>query len=79
MVEITDSIRRARKERIREIQRERDMLRDGWEEQIHHHHHHHNHRGGPGPVRGHPHDGDRLVEREVVLDRTYPPGGGYIR
>lgn len=71
LVNISDAIRRARKERAREIEWERES-RERWERQ-----HHHHHRGSIGRAK---YDDERIVEREreVVIDRQHPVRG-YLR
>lgn len=60
LVEMSDDIKRYRKDRVREIQWERDW-RDDWDRRHRHHHHHH-----------HPWDDERVREREVIYDSRRP-------
>lgn len=68
LVELSDRIRAARKERAREIQWEREW-RDDWGHRDHHHHH--KHRYSVDRV-----DDERIVEREIIYDSRHP-GRGY--
>ncbi|TDZ15053.1 hypothetical protein Cob_v012031 [Colletotrichum orbiculare MAFF 240422] len=65
LVQVSDEIRRFRKERVREIQYEKEY-RDGWERRHQANHHHHHHRA---PSK---YDDERVYEREVVYDSTRP-------
>lgn len=79
LTELSDTIRRARKERVRDIQWERDW-RDEWEQPFRRHHHDRHH------DRHHDHwrssreewDDERVREREVIYD-SRRPAGGYMR
>lgn len=68
LVELSEDIRRYRKDRVREIQWERDVTED-WERRRHRHHHHHHHPPPPGW------DNERVVEREVIYDDRRPVRG----
>lgn len=68
LTELSNDIKRYRKDRVREIEWERDVTED-WERRRHRHHHHH----GPGPW-----DEERVVEREVIYDDRRPVRG-YLR
>lgn len=73
MTELSTDIRRSRKERVRDIQWERefrDDFRDDWGRRHHHHHHH------DRPSRKW--DDERVREREVIYD-SRGPARGYIR
>ncbi|POR34196.1 Uncharacterized protein TPAR_05589 [Tolypocladium paradoxum] len=75
LTELSDSIRHARKERVRDIQWERDW-RDEWERPFrrHHHDHHHDHWRSSREEW----DDERVREREVIYD-SRRPAGGYLR
>ena len=62
---MSDNIRRRRKDRVREIQWEREY-RDEWERERHHHHHH-SHSRHRRPKWD---EDERIVEREVIYDRA---------
>lgn len=64
LVQLSDSIRRARKERAREIEWEREW-REEWERSRRHHHHHHSKHRHPADR----YDDEHIVETEVVYDR----------
>ncbi|KAL2019575.1 hypothetical protein VTK56DRAFT_9472 [Thermocarpiscus australiensis] len=69
LVQLSDRIRAARKERAREIAWEREW-RDDWEHRGHHHHRdHHRHRHRYSVDH---YDDERVVEREVVVDHRHP-------
>lgn len=68
LVDHSERIRAARKDRAREIQWEREW-RDDWDHR--NHHHHHKHRISVDRL-----DDERIVEREVVYDSRHP-GRGY--
>lgn len=70
LTELSDSIRRARKERVREIQWERDW-RDERERPHRRHHYDHDH------WRWEEWDDERVREREVVYDNRRPARGYY--
>lgn len=59
LVELTEDIKRFRKDRVREIAWERDW-KDDWDRRHRHPHHHHHHH--------HPWDNERVREREVIYD-----------
>ena len=63
LVQLSDSIRRARKERAKEIQWEREW-RNEWEREHRHSHSHSNHRH----KHRHSRSIDRVEEREVIYD-----------
>ncbi|TDZ28795.1 hypothetical protein C8035_v008066 [Colletotrichum spinosum] len=65
LVQVSDEIRRFRKERVREIQFEKEY-RDGWERRHQANHYQHHHRA---PSK---YDDERVYEREVVYDSTRP-------
>lgn len=65
LVQMSDNIRRRRKDRVREIQWEREY-RDEWERERHHHHHH-SHSRHRRPKWD---EDERIVEREVIYDRA---------
>jgi hypothetical protein len=67
LMERSDRIRAARKERAREIAYEREW-RDDWEHRNHHHHHRHKYSVD--------YEDDRVVEREVHYESRHP-GRGY--
>ncbi|KAM7205331.1 hypothetical protein V8F33_001162 [Rhypophila sp. PSN 637] len=68
LVQMSDSIRRARKERAREIQWEREW-REEWERSRHQHHHHHSHSRSKHRHPDDRYDDEHVVETEVVYDR----------
>ncbi|KAK3902298.1 hypothetical protein C8A05DRAFT_34023, partial [Staphylotrichum tortipilum] len=68
LVNLSDRIRAARRERARDIAYEREW-RDDWDHRGHHHHH--RHRYEVDLV-----DDDRVVEREVHWESRHP-GRGY--
>lgn len=70
LTELTERIRRARKDRVREIEWERDI---DWDRHRHRHHHH-NH--GRRPSGGW--DDEHITEREFVYD-SRKPGRVYYR
>ncbi|GKT92498.1 conserved glutamic acid rich protein [Colletotrichum tofieldiae] len=61
LVQVSDDIRRFRKDRVREY--EREWVHDDWDRRSHHHHH----RRGPSKY-----DDERVYEREVVYDSQRP-------
>ncbi|KAK1971973.1 hypothetical protein LY78DRAFT_651243 [Colletotrichum sublineola] len=63
LVQVSDDIRRYRKDRVREY--EREWVHDDWDRRSHHHHHHHRH----APSK---YDDERIYEREVVYDSQRP-------
>ncbi|KAK2030261.1 hypothetical protein LX32DRAFT_692606 [Colletotrichum zoysiae] len=63
LVQVSDDIRRFRKDRVREY--EREWVHDEWDRRSHHHHHHH--RQPPSKY-----DDERIYEREVVYDSQRP-------
>ncbi|KAF3002318.1 hypothetical protein E8E14_005025 [Neopestalotiopsis sp. 37M] len=65
IVNLSDSIRRARRDRAREIEWEREA-RERWERK---HRHHHKHRDW---------DDERVVEREVIYEHERKPVRGYL-
>ncbi|KAK4042472.1 hypothetical protein C8A01DRAFT_13885 [Parachaetomium inaequale] len=67
LMEHSDRIRAARKERAREIAYERDW-REDWDHRNHHHHHRHKYSVD--------YEDDRVVEREVHYESRHP-GRGY--
>ena len=71
MTDLSDEIRRFRKDRLRDIDWERDH-----ERRHRHHHHHHLPRRLPGPW-----DDERITEREVIYDSHGPVREvrGYLR
>jgi hypothetical protein len=69
LVEMSKDIRRRRKERVRDIQWERE-IQDDWERSRHRHHHDHHH-----DHHLHPWDNERVVEREVIYDDRRPVRG----
>jgi len=69
LVEMSKDIRRRRKERVRDIQWERE-IQDDWERSRHRHHHDHHH-----DHHFHPWDNERVVEREVIYDDRRPVRG----
>ncbi|OIW30566.1 hypothetical protein CONLIGDRAFT_283852 [Coniochaeta ligniaria NRRL 30616] len=71
LVKLSDRIRRARKDRLREIEWERDY-RDGWDTDYHRHSHRH-HSGA-----GYEDERERITEREVIYDSGRPVRG-YLR
>ncbi|KAK1596886.1 uncharacterized protein LY79DRAFT_625926 [Colletotrichum navitas] len=62
LVQVSDEIRRFRKERVREY--EREWVHDDWDRRSHHHHHH---RHPPSKY-----EDERVYEREVVYDSQRP-------
>ncbi|KAK4136966.1 hypothetical protein BT67DRAFT_432690 [Trichocladium antarcticum] len=69
LVQLSDRIRQARKDRARDIAWEREH-RDDWEHRGHHHHHKHRFSVDYDDER------ERMVEREVIYDSRHP-GKGY--
>lgn len=67
LIQLSERIRAARKERAREIAWEREY-RDEWEHRGHHHHHKHRYQVD--------YDDERVVEREIVYDSRHG-GKGY--
>jgi len=67
LVNLSDRIRAARKERAREIAYERDW-REDWDHRNHHHHHRHRYSVD--------YEDERVVEREVHYESRHP-GKGY--
>ncbi|KAK1985885.1 hypothetical protein LZ30DRAFT_707069 [Colletotrichum cereale] len=63
LVQVSDDIRRFRKDRVREY--EREWVHDDWDRRSHHHHHHPRH----APSK---YDDERIYEREVVYDSQRP-------
>ncbi|KAL2158383.1 hypothetical protein VTH06DRAFT_4431 [Thermothelomyces fergusii] len=72
LIEVSDRIRAARKERAREIGQEREW-RDDWDHRDHHHHHHHHHHRRRFSIDF---EDDRFVERDIVYENRHP-GRGY--
>ena len=70
LTNISEEIRRARKDRLREIQYERDH-RDDFDLRFHHHHHHNR-----GPPRRW--EDEHVREREIIYD-SHGPVRGYLR
>ncbi|KAK3330579.1 hypothetical protein B0H66DRAFT_68374 [Apodospora peruviana] len=72
LVQLSEDIRRARKERAREIQWEREW-REEWDRDRYHNHHHHHHSKHRHSVDRY--EDERITETEVVYDtrpsRTY--------
>ncbi|KAI3544874.1 hypothetical protein CSPX01_05393 [Colletotrichum filicis] len=62
LVQVSDDIRRFRKQRVREY--EREWVHDDWDRRSSHHHHHR----GPSSK----YDDERIYEREVVYDSQRP-------
>ena len=71
LTELTERIRRARKDRVREIEWERDI---DWDRHRHRHSHHHHH--GRQPSSGW--DDEHVTEREFIYD-SRKPGRVYYR
>jgi hypothetical protein len=71
LVKLSDRIRRARKDRLRELEWQRDY-RDDWEADYHRHTH--RHRGGGGGY-----EDERIRETEVIYDSGGRPPRGYLR
>ncbi|KAB5559891.1 hypothetical protein GE09DRAFT_1114870 [Coniochaeta sp. 2T2.1] len=70
LVKLSDRIRRARKDRVREIEWDRDYRDDNWETDYHRHKHRHYSGGG--------YEDERITEREVIYDSGRPVRG-YLR
>lgn len=70
LVKLSDRIRRARRERVRELEWERTDYRDEWDTDYHRHSHRHHSGGG--------YDDERVTEREVIYDSGRPVRG-YLR
>jgi hypothetical protein len=66
---MSDRIRRARKERVRELEIDREY-RDDWDYDYHHRHRGGGHRSG--------YEDERIHETEVIYE-SRPPVRGYIR
>jgi hypothetical protein len=67
LVQLSDRIRAARKQRAHEIAYEREW-RDDWDHRNHHHHHRHRYSVD--------YEDDRVVEREIHYESRHP-GRGY--